>query len=63
MDVSALMDMPDIVKQAHKDISQQLTKLNKVPTPSVAKVATVLETEKGCAQDRGFDARRIRWPH
>ena len=40
------MDMPDIVKQAHKDISQQLTKLNKVPTPSVAKVATVLETEK-----------------
>lgn len=46
VDVSALMDMPDIVKQAHKDISQQLTKLNKVPTPSVAKVATVLETEK-----------------
>ena len=46
VDVSALMDMPDIVKQAHKDISQQLTKLNKVPTPSVAKVATVLEAEK-----------------
>ena len=46
VDVSALMDMPDIVKQAHKDISQQLTKLNKVPTPSAAKVATVLETEK-----------------
>ena len=46
VDVSALMDMPDIVKQAHKDISQQLTKLNKVPTPSVAKVATVLESEK-----------------
>ncbi|PJM78648.1 hypothetical protein CUU80_08550 [Bifidobacterium scaligerum] len=50
VDVSALMDMPDIVAQTHTDLKEQIAKLNKVETPSVAKVAAMLNAEKAMLQ-------------
>jgi uncharacterized membrane protein YgcG len=45
VDVSALMDMPDIVSQTHKDLKTQVAKLEAIGNPSIAKVASVLQTE------------------
>ena len=46
VDVSPLMTLPDIVKNAHTDINDQVAQLESIPTPRLQQVAEVLETEK-----------------
>ncbi|WP_236029559.1 DUF4012 domain-containing protein [Bifidobacterium miconisargentati] len=50
VDVSALMDMPEIVSDTHKDLKAQIAKLDSIPTPSIAKMAAMLSTEKTALQ-------------
>ncbi|KAB8288090.1 hypothetical protein DSM100688_1200 [Bifidobacterium ramosum] len=46
VDVSPLMKMPDIVKQAHTDIADQLTQLKAIDTPRISKIAQLLQIEQ-----------------
>ncbi|WP_421728450.1 DUF4012 domain-containing protein [Bifidobacterium callitrichidarum] len=50
VDVSALMDMPEIVSETHKDLKTQIAKLDSIPTPSIAKMASMLNMEKTALQ-------------
>lgn len=46
VDVSALMDMPEIFTEAHADLREQLTKLESIATPSITQIANMLNMEK-----------------
>ncbi|MBT1164843.1 DUF4012 domain-containing protein [Bifidobacterium felsineum] len=46
VDVSALMGMPKIIKSTHKSLKAQIAKLDKIPQPSIDKVALALNAEK-----------------
>lgn len=46
VDVSPLMKMPDIVKQAHTDIADQLAQLKAIDTPRISKIAQLLQIEQ-----------------
>ncbi|NMM93341.1 DUF4012 domain-containing protein [Bifidobacterium oedipodis] len=46
VDVSALMEMPDIISKTHTDLQEQIAKLEAIEEPSIAKVAAVLNAEK-----------------
>lgn len=50
VDVSALMDMPEIVAETHKDLKTQIAKLDSIPAPSIAKVNSILNAEKTMLQ-------------
>lgn len=46
VDVSALMDMPNIVADTHKDLKAQIARLDAIDTPTIGRVASILSTEK-----------------
>lgn len=46
VDVSPLMGMPKIIASTHKTLKTQIAKLDKIPTPTISRVASVLNTEK-----------------